>query len=73
VSDKSPTGFEVRELQGGASTLAFSYRVVAKRKDIAGPRLEKVRLPESIKELVKPELPKPPEPPKAPEPHTPSR
>src|SRR6266542_975448 len=67
VSDKSPTGFEVRELQGGASTLAFSYRVVAKRKDIPGPRLEKVKLPEPIKELVKPDPPKPPEPPKAPE------
>jgi len=67
VSDKSPTGFEVRELQGGASTLAFSYRVVAKRKDIPGPRLEKVKLPQPIKELVKPELPKPAEPPKVPE------
>ncbi len=66
VSDKSPTGFEVRELQGGASTLAFSYRVVAKRKDIPGPRLEKVKLPEPIRELVKPDLAKPAEPPKTP-------
>src|SRR6266511_1013628 len=68
VSDKSPTGFEVRELQGGVSTLPFSYRVVAKRKDIPAPRLEKVKLPQPIKELVKPDLPKPAEPPKAPEP-----
>jgi hypothetical protein len=35
-----PNGFDVREVQGGASNIAFSYRVVAKRKDIAGPRLE---------------------------------
>jgi len=39
---------------------------VARRKDIPGPRLEKVKLPEPIKELVKPDVPKPPEPPKMP-------
>jgi len=42
--------------------------VVAKRKDIPGPRLEKVKLPDPIKELVKPDLPMPAEPPKVPEP-----
>ena len=31
-----PHGFDVREVQGGTGTLAFGYRVVAKRKDIAG-------------------------------------
>ncbi len=71
VSDKSPTGFEVRELQGGASTLAFSYRVVAKRKDIPGPRLEKVKLPQPIKELVKP--PEPPTIPERPDSRPPAR
>jgi hypothetical protein len=45
VSSKGPTSFEVREVQGGNGNLAFSYRVVAKRKDIAGPRLEKVDVP----------------------------
>jgi hypothetical protein len=45
VSSQSPTGFEVRETKGGTSSLAFSYRVVAKRRDIPGPRLEKVDLP----------------------------
>ena len=34
VSSKSAKGFEVRELQGGASAVRFSYRIVAKRKDI---------------------------------------
>jgi hypothetical protein len=45
VSAKNLHNFEVRELQGGTSYLAFSYRVVAKRKDIAGPRLERVEVP----------------------------
>jgi hypothetical protein len=34
VSNKTATGFEVRELQGGTSNVAFSYRIVARRKDI---------------------------------------
>ncbi len=62
VASKSASGFEVRELQGGTSTLSFNYRVMARRKDIPGPRLEKVKLPEPIKELVKPEVPKAAEP-----------
>lgn len=45
VSAKNPHTFEVRELKGGSGSLAFSYRVVAKRRDIPGPRLEKVDVP----------------------------
>ena len=45
MSNQNPAGFEVREKKGGTSSLAFSYRVVAKRKDIAAPRLEKVTVP----------------------------
>ncbi len=66
VSSRSPTGFEVRANGSPTASSAFSYRVVAKRKDIPGLRLEKVKLPDPIKELVKPDLPKPSEPPKAP-------
>jgi hypothetical protein len=44
VSRRNRTGFEVREQQRGKSSLAFSYRVVARRKDIEGGRLEKVTL-----------------------------
>ena len=36
VSQQDPNGFEVRELQGGKSSVPFSYRIVAKRVDIAG-------------------------------------
>jgi hypothetical protein len=34
VRSKRGTSFEVHELQGGTSNVAFSYRIVAKRKDI---------------------------------------
>jgi hypothetical protein len=42
VSKKSPGGFTVQEAAGGTSNIGFSYRIVAKRKDIAGARLEHV-------------------------------
>jgi hypothetical protein len=45
VSRRTRTRFVVREQKGGKSTLTFSYRLVAKRKDIAGPRLQKVTPP----------------------------
>ncbi len=54
VNGLTSSGFEVREQKGGTSSLEFDYRVVAKRKDIPAPRLEKVNLPQPIKELVKP-------------------
>ena len=46
VASQTAAGFEARELQGGTSTLAFSYRIMAYRKDIAGPRLERVTIPQ---------------------------
>jgi hypothetical protein len=57
VSGKSPAGFTVHEAGGGASNIAFDYRIVAKRRDIAGARLEPVEKTLNI------ELPKLPEPP----------
>jgi hypothetical protein len=39
VSGKSPTSFEVRELGGGTSSIAFDYRIMAKRKGYEGVRL----------------------------------
>ena len=35
---KSGASFEVRELAGGTSNVAFSYRIVGRRKDIRGHR-----------------------------------
>jgi len=39
VTQKSATGFAVRESQGGHSTVAFSYRIVAKPLGNGSPRL----------------------------------
>ena len=38
VRRKTAANFEVRELMGGKSDVAFSYRIVGKRKDIKGHR-----------------------------------
>jgi hypothetical protein len=42
VANKGPTGFAVQEQQGGTGSLPFGYRVVAKRREAPGPRLERV-------------------------------
>jgi hypothetical protein len=42
---KSTTGFDAKELQNGTSSVAFSYRVVAKRKGFEDVRLEHVNTP----------------------------
>jgi hypothetical protein len=39
VTGKTSAGFEVREQQGGTSSLTFSYRVAARRKDVPAERL----------------------------------
>jgi hypothetical protein len=39
LSQKSPTSFEVHELGGGTSSVAFDYRIVAKRKNYENVRL----------------------------------
>ena len=45
IASKSPTSFEVRELQGGTSSLPFRYRLVAKRRDLdQHGRLERVEV-----------------------------
>ena len=42
VSRRGPNRFVVEELQGGKSTLGFSYRVMARRREDVGTRMEKV-------------------------------
>jgi hypothetical protein len=39
VAKESPTSFEVRELGGGVSSIAFDYRIMAKRKGYENIRL----------------------------------
>ena len=50
VTNKTPTGFEVRELHGGHSNIAFDYRIMARRKGY-----ENVRLADKTKQLDLPE------------------
>ncbi len=38
------TRFTVREQQDGTANLTFSYRVVARRRDIAGARMERIEV-----------------------------
>ena len=52
VLDRSADGFRVRASDGAGGT--FSWRAVAKRKDIAAPRFEPVEIP---KEPTRPEVP----------------
>ena len=52
VTNRTETGFEVRA-KTSASAAKFSYRVVARRKDIAPARLAKVTLPSpSVRALL---------------------
>ncbi len=44
VTDKTPSGFAVHESQGGQSSLAFSYRIVAKRFGVAQRRLPMINV-----------------------------
>jgi hypothetical protein len=64
VAERSETGFEVREQRGGAGEVAFSYRVVARRRDADAGRLATFELPEIPPE---PEVVSPPEPPDLPD------
>jgi len=41
LTNRGATGFTVEEHNGGESNLTFSYRIVAKRKDIVGERFPK--------------------------------
>jgi hypothetical protein len=52
IAAKSSTGFTVRELRGGRSSLEFEYRIVAKPFGDASPRLPMMTMPH----LVKPAL-----------------
>lgn len=47
VAGKTGTSFVVRELDGGTSSVSFSYRIVARRKDVSAPRLNRVTLPDA--------------------------
>jgi hypothetical protein len=66
VGRRSASGFEVRELRAGTASVSFSYRVVAKRKDVNGRRLERVAKPavQSAPQTPSITIEKPPTPPR---------
>jgi hypothetical protein len=45
VARSTPAGFTVREQGGGRSSIKFSFRVVARRKDVTVKRSQRVSLP----------------------------
>jgi hypothetical protein len=46
VVDRRPNGFEVRSNAGAGAAGSFGYRVVARRLDDVGTRMEKVDVPD---------------------------
>jgi len=61
VTNESPTGFGVRELSGGTSSIAFDYRIMAKRKGYENVRLEdltdRFKQPEAPRQKMRRPLP----------------
>ncbi len=51
IARKTRVGFEVRELGGGNSSIAFDYRIVAHRRGFENVRLQDVHLPQGPKEM----------------------
>jgi hypothetical protein len=45
VTDRSSTGFEVREQGEGTSEISFSYRIMTRRADVRAGRLERLERP----------------------------
>ncbi len=68
VSRRTREGFEVREQHRGTSTVRFSYRIVARRKDVDAPRFKRVKLPVLPKLPFLREIPRPPKPAQMPKP-----
>jgi hypothetical protein len=42
VTNRTPAGFEVRELRGGKSSVAFDYRIIAKRRGYEKVRMDQL-------------------------------
>jgi hypothetical protein len=54
VRNRTATSFEVRELRGGTGHVAFSYRIIGKRKDMRAPRFPKVEVVDPVRYVKKP-------------------
>jgi hypothetical protein len=51
IAHKTPTGFEVRELGHGSASVAFDYRIIARRRGFENVRLQNVHLPQGPKDM----------------------
>jgi len=51
IARKTRGDFEVRELRGGNSSVAFDYRIVARRRGFENVRLQDVHLPQGPKDM----------------------
>ena len=56
VAQKTPAGFEVRELHAGKSSVAFDYRIIAKRKGLETLRLEDVQADRETAEAIREQI-----------------
>jgi len=54
VSVKTPAGFQVRESQGGRSTVTFDYRIIARPLDAQNDRLPQASAPRSVRTAPRP-------------------
>lgn len=54
VAQRAPSGFTVRELQGGRASIPFTYRIVAKLLGDDSPRLPMSTLPYGFEHHVPP-------------------
>jgi hypothetical protein len=52
VASKSARGFTVRELGAGSSSIAFDYRIVAKRRGFEQVRLAEVHVVQGPKDMA---------------------
>ncbi len=57
VARKSQQSFEVREQDGGKGKVSFSYRIVARRKDIPHTRFQTVNVPKTPTLVEEPKVP----------------
>lgn len=48
IAERTTDSFLVRENRGGRSTLSFGYRLIARRRDVAGPRMERINLDDRV-------------------------
>jgi trimeric autotransporter adhesin len=51
IAHKTRTGFEVRELGHGSASVAFDYRIVARRRGFENVRLQDVHLPQGPRDM----------------------